>query len=96
MVLHTHAHRKLFSLPEPCVIPTRPKENFHIPYACSVALAEGFAPAFQSPDLSIEEQDGLWLSEILKRGSKNVHEALNIANLLNQDIKARRHNDCEL
>jgi hypothetical protein len=86
MALHTYALRRPFSLSEPHVVPIRPKENFHIQCACSDAFAEGFAQAV-CPNLSIEEQDGNWLPEILERSS-TLHKVFNIANHLRQDIKA--------
>jgi hypothetical protein len=95
LVLHTHALRRLFNTEEPRVCHIRPMEKHMVCYVCGDAWAEGFAQAVQYPDLTIDEQDGLWEEEITMK-SLNLREALNIANHLIRDITAGYHDGCEI
>lgn len=95
LVLHTHALQKLFATEEPRVSLIHPTERDKVRYGCGDASAEGFAQAMQYPDLEIDERYGLWMGS-LSAGSSNLGEALNIANHLKRDIKAGRHDGCEI
>jgi hypothetical protein len=64
LVLHTHALRRLFNTEEPRVCLIRPIEKHMVCYVCGDASAKGFAQAVQYPDLTIDEQEGLWQEEI--------------------------------
>jgi len=95
LVLHVRALRRLFDSEEPRVVPIRPTEMVKLRYAAGDASAEGFAQAVQYPELFIDERDGLWLPEMAEKSS-NLREAQNIGNHLLRDIKAGRHNGCEI
>ena len=95
MLMHVEALRVLFSEAVPVAIPIRPTDVEKVRYVIGDASAEGFGAGTQYPDLVFEGRDGLWRT-VFAEGGSNLREAQNLANHLLADIRAGKHDGCEV
>lgn len=92
---HVEALNILFNTDTPHSIPIRPTDKHKFRIVIGDASAEGFGVGTQYPDLEFEGRDGLWTKEFGGKPS-NLREARNIANHLLRDIRAGKHDGCEV
>jgi hypothetical protein len=95
MILHTKALLRIFSGDKPIMLPLRPSDAHKVRYIVGDASNEGFAIATQYPNQVIDSRDGLW-EEAFAEGGSNLREAQNIANTILLDVRAGKHDGCEL
>ena len=95
MLMHVEALRSLFAADTPHAVPIRPTDKGKIRYYIGDASAEGFGSGMQYPDSVLDGRVGLWEAGYASGGS-NLREGTNMANHLLQDIKAGKHDGCEV
>jgi len=95
MICHIEALRTLFASDKPHSIPIRPTDADKIRFVIGDASAEGFGAGTQFPGLEFEGRDGLWMTDFASGGS-NLREAQNLVNHLLADIRAGKHDGCEV
>jgi len=95
LVDHTKALLVLFVNEEPLVVPIRPTDRNKLRYYGGDASAEGFYSTTQYPDGHVESREGLW-DERFAEGGSNLREAQNQVNHLLGEVKAGKHDGCEL
>ncbi len=93
--MHVEALLELFPTDEPLAQPVRPTDKHKLRYVCGDASREGLSWATQYPNGTLEGRDGLWAADFAKGGS-NLREAQNQVNHLLLDIKANKHDGCEV
>jgi len=95
LLMHVDALLVLFNTEAPRVVPVRPTDKSKLRYVCGDASAEGFGVMTQYPSLKIQGRDGLWDPKFAEKGS-NLREAQAQCNHLLEEIRARKHDGCEL
>ncbi len=95
LLLHVEALQTLFAGEQPLMIPIRPTDRGNLRFFCSNASREGFRGATQYPDGTRTLREGLWDLQFAKGGS-NLREAQNQVNHLLPEIRAGKHDGCEL
>ena len=95
MMLHVEALQILFAGDQPLLVPLRPTDKGKLRYYVGDASREGFGGATQYPDGSIVSREGLWEAGFAGGGS-NLREAQNQVNHLLWEIRAGKHDGCEL
>ena len=95
MLMHTRALRVLFSNEVPHTVSIRPTDKGKLRYYIGDASAEGFGSGVQYPDMTLTGRDGLWLPEFALGGS-NLREGTNMVNHLLKDVRAGKHDVCEV
>ncbi len=92
---HVDALLSLFASEAPLALPLRPTDKGKLRYVGGDASAEGFSWATQYPSGRLETRHGLW-EEAFARGGSNLREAQNQVNHLLADVRAGRHDGCEV
>ena len=95
MMMYVKGLLILFHADMPLTVLIRPTNARKVRYHIGDVSAEGFAAGTQYPDLVLESRDGLWKPDFAVRGS-NLREGQNIANHLLMDIRAGKHDGCEV
>jgi len=95
LLAHVTALIELFEGDTAAAVPIRPTSALKIRYQAADASAEGFGAGTQYPDSMFERRDGLWDPAYAIRGS-NLREATVQANHLLKDIRAGKHDGCEV
>ena len=93
--MHVDALLELFPTDVPLALPVRPTDKHKLRYVCGDASAEGLSWGTQYPDGALEGRDGLWAPDFALGGS-NLREAQNQVNHLLTDIRADKHDGCEV
>ena len=93
--LHAESLLRLFSPLEPLTLHLRPTDAHKLRYFVADASAEGFGSVLQYADGSTERRDGLWMPSFAGGGS-NLREATAQVNHLLSDVRAGRHDGCEV
>ena len=93
--LHVEALQTLFAGEQPLMIPIRPTDRGKLHFYCGVASREGFGGATQYPNGTLSAREGLWDPQFADRGS-NLREAQNQVNHLLHEIRAGKHDGCEV
>ena len=95
LIMHTKALLELFASDIPLTLPLRPTYAHKLRYFAADASAEGLGSVIQYPDVSIEGRDGLWMPAFSEGGS-NLRECTAQVNHLLGDVKAGKHDGCEI
>ena len=95
LLMHVEALRSLFAAETPHSVPIRPTDKWKNRYYLGDASAEGFGSGMQYPDMVLDGRVGLWMAGYAEGGS-NVREGTNMTNHLLEDIKAGKHDGCEV
>ena len=95
LLIHVEALQTLFAGEKPLMIPILPTNKGKLRFLCGDASREGFGGATQYPNGMLTSREGLWDSQFAKGGS-NLREAQNQVNHLLYEIRAGRHDGCEL
>ncbi len=95
LLIHVEALQTLFAGEKPLMIPIWPTNKGKLCFFCGDALLEGFEGATQYPGGMLTSREGLWDSQFAEGGS-NLQEAQDQVNHLLYEIRAGRHDGCEL
>ena len=95
LFLHVEALQILFAGEQPLMIPIWPTNKGKPCFFCGDALREGFGGVTQYPNGRLTSHEGLWDFQFAEGGS-NLREAQNQVNHLLYEIKAGKHDGCEL
>ena len=93
--LHVEALQTLFAGEQPLMIPIRPTDRGKLRFYCGDASREGFGGVTQYPDGTLSMREGLWDPQFADGGS-NLREAQNQVNHLFHEIRAGKHDGCEV
>lgn len=95
LIRHVGALLQLFSQDAPLSPPVRPTDKFKLRYMAGDASLEGYGTVTQYPDDTLSGRDGLWDPEFAFGGS-NLREAQAQVNHLLEEVRAGKHDGCEL
>jgi len=95
LLLHCEALQMLFEGDNPLLVPLRPTDKGKLRFYVGDASREGFGGATQYPDGTLISREGLWEAGFAEGGS-NLREAQNQVNHLIWEIRAGKHDGCEL
>ena len=95
LLLHVEALQTLFAGEKPLMIPILPTDRGKLRFFCSNTSHEVFGGATQYPHGTLTSREGLWDLQFAKGGS-NLRKAQNQVNHLLLEIRAGKHDGCEL